>query len=759
MSAASPLSPDSPYGRRARSAAPADASAWIQDAPDEPPAQVPAATRQAAERRLPPSALEDWLEPGQDLRRTFRPEIHGLRAVAILLVAAYHIWFGRVSGGVDVFLFISAFLLTGTFLRRMEAGRPVAVAHYWLRTFKRLLPPAVVVILGSLALSWWLLPATSWSTVHRHAVGSLLYIQNYVLAADSVDYYAHDAAAASPLQHCWSMSVQGQIFLLWPVLFALGALWLRLRRGRSSPRRVMLVIFGIVGAASFAWSIVITAADQGFAYFDTGARLWEFAAGSLLALALPLLDRRRERRGAGRRGIPATLLGWVGLLALIACGALLDVQGLFPGWIALWPLAAAGLVILVGETGRAWGVDRALSWAPISFLGSIAYALYLVHWPLLIGWLAYSDRERAGLLDGLAVFGAAILLAWLLTRLVDTPVRRSPLLDARPRWALAVVAASLTVGLVAAQVAFPALTARTVAGPAEEPTAQATTAEPSHPGAAWSGDPLTAGHGAPIPGPEEIIEPESRMPTDCGGSFAPEDGVVCLAMLPEDEEPEVTVMLAGDSHAAQYTAAAMSVPEEKGWAVYYVGYPACSITTPADEERCTTLHESWDAALDSVQPDVVVTLGSYSSTTGTEETVMPADYGVFPGARERGIPVLLLRDNPRWPKGESRYDCATEAMRSGGDATDADLACGDDIEDKFAAGNPVESLASDNPASPVHVADTAGDVLCPNGRCSPVIGNVFVFRDSDHLTSEFSATMGPWFAEQVDATFSLAEGA
>lgn len=140
MSAASPLSPDSPHGRRARSAAPTDASAWIQDAPDEPPAQVPAATRRAAERRLPPSDLEDWLEPGQDLRRTFRPEIHGLRAVAILLVAAYHIWFGRVSGGVDVFLFISAFLLTGTFLRRMEAGRPVAVAHYWLRTFKRLLP-------------------------------------------------------------------------------------------------------------------------------------------------------------------------------------------------------------------------------------------------------------------------------------------------------------------------------------------------------------------------------------------------------------------------------------------------------------------------------------------------------------------------------------------------------------------------------------------------------------------------------------------
>lgn len=790
-----------------------DLSAWLQEAPASPaspPAvEVPASpvAAPAAPAPLPASDLADWLEPAGDgpeglgwpveftdspeeefepaevrprsrpedwLREAdlpetdrsgeaaptprptapFRAEIHGLRALAILLVAVYHIWFGRVSGGVDVFLFISAFLLTGTFVRRMEAGRQLSVPHYWLRTFKRLLPPAVVVILAVLAMAWWLLPATGWATVQRHALASLLYVQNYVLAADSVDYYAHDAAAASPLQHFWSMSVQGQIFLLWPLLFALGALWLRLRRGRGRPRRVMLVIFGLIGAGSLAWSIASTAADQSFAYFDTGARLWEFAAGSVLALVLPRLDRRRAARSDGRRGVGMTLLGWVGLLALVACGALLDVQGLFPGWIALWPLTAAALVILVGGTGRAWGTDRVLSWAPLSFLGSIAYALYLVHWPLLIGWLAVSGRERAGLADGLAVLAAAIVLAWLLTRLVDTPVRRSTRLNTRPGWALSAVAASLAVGILASQVAFPALTSRALQG-AGTTTATETTAAPAHPGATWTGDPLTAGTGAPIPAPDDIVTPESGMPTDCSGSFAPTEYVSCLASMPADGEAETTVLLAGDSHAAQYTSAAMAVAEQNDWAVYYVGRSGCSIVTSEESVRCARVNDAWEDALAEIAPDVVVTLGTHSTPTGTEEAVTDADHGVLPAAREADIPVVLLRDNPRWPEDASRYDCAVAAMRSGGDATSADLECGADIGDKLAAGDPLTDLASEDPEAPVLVADPSTEVLCPAGRCSPVIGNVIVYRDDDHLTADFSATMGPWLAEQVDAALTL----
>ncbi|WP_165831738.1 acyltransferase family protein [Brachybacterium endophyticum] len=717
-------------------------------------------------------------EPG--LAAPFRIEIHGLRAVAILLVAVYHVWFGRVSGGVDVFLFLSAFLLTGSFARRLESGRPLAVPRYGLKTFKRLLPPAVVTILGSLVIAYTVLPPTIWSTVGRQAWASALYVQNYVLAADSVDYYAHDAAAASPLQHFWSMSIQGQIFLVWPLLFVLGGLLLRIPALRSprahlSPRRVMALLFGAVLVASLAWSILSTASNQTYAYFDTTARLWEFAAGSLLGLALPWIDRltgattsaQRRPRGSALRAV----LGWIGLAALLSCGALLDVQGMFPGWIAIWPLTAAALVILAGRSGRSWGADSFLSLRPVVFLGSIAYALYLVHWPLLIGWLELSRQERAGWADGAAVLALSLLVAWLLTRLVDTPVRRSAWLDARAPRALAAVAVSLVVVLVGSQVVFPQVTERslTVAAPAPSPSASSPASdgeevEPPdvpNPGAQWTVDPLTDGFGPIIPGLEEATEPsELTYDDDCTTELGLPETVTCRYTPAPEGDPDLTVAMTGDSHAGQYTGGVLKAARKHNWAVYYIGHSGCTFTTEPVETQCKDVNTSWETLLDGVDPDVVVTMGTRTSFNGGSDTEKDRE-GLDSGlalTTQRGIPVLLLRDNPRWPKKNeegNRYDCAYRVLRDGGNNADADAECGDDMSNRMAAQNPAADRASDDPFAPIRVADPAGDVLCPKGRCSPVVGNVFVYRDSYHVSDAFSRTMSPWLEEQIEATVAM----
>src|SRR5699024_6145287 len=198
---------------------------------------------------------------------SFRPAIRGVRGTAVLVVVLYHVWFDRVSGGVDVFLFISAFFLTGTFLRRMEAGAPLAPIAYWARTFKRLLPPAALVILSTLAAVLLLLPPTTWLTTLEDAAGSLLQVQNWVLIGRDTDYDAATGAATSTLQHFWSLSIQGQVFLLWPLLFALCAVVAR--RSRFSPRAVVAVVFGVIAVASFGWSVHSTGVQQPIAYFDT----------------------------------------------------------------------------------------------------------------------------------------------------------------------------------------------------------------------------------------------------------------------------------------------------------------------------------------------------------------------------------------------------------------------------------------------------------------------------------------------------------
>src|SRR5699024_6596660 len=168
------------------------------------------------------------------------------------LVVLYHIWFDRVSGGVDVFLFLSSFLLVGTFLRRVDAGRRPAPLAYWGRTFKRLLPPTAVVVLATLAGVRLVLPPEGWMTALTDAIGSLLHVENWVLIARGVDYYAAEEAGPSAFQHFWSLSIQGQVFLAWPLLIAVAVLLARLLRLRV--RAVLAVLFGAVLVASFVWS-------------------------------------------------------------------------------------------------------------------------------------------------------------------------------------------------------------------------------------------------------------------------------------------------------------------------------------------------------------------------------------------------------------------------------------------------------------------------------------------------------------------------
>src|SRR5688572_18866713 len=191
---------------------------------------------------------------------TFRPEVQGLRALAVLMVVTYHVWLGRVSGGVDIFLLISAFLLTLSFVRKIEAGQPLNLIRHWLHLSKRLLPAAVVVLLGILAGTWLILPQTRWPDVLDQAWASLLYRQNWLLADTAVDYYAQDHSGASPLQHFWSLSIQGQVFILWPLIFAGTAALLALVRrvpalNKVNYRGLLALVFGAVFAFSLAYSV------------------------------------------------------------------------------------------------------------------------------------------------------------------------------------------------------------------------------------------------------------------------------------------------------------------------------------------------------------------------------------------------------------------------------------------------------------------------------------------------------------------------
>ncbi len=656
----------------------------------------------------------------------FRPEVQGLRTVAVLLVAVYHVWIGGVSGGVDVFLFISAFLMTLSFVRRLEAGKGPQLGRYWTRTFSRLLPPVVVTVLGTLVVVRMLFPSDRWYAAIEEAAATVLYSQNWVLAFNAVDYYAADTSRASPFQHFWSLSVQGQVFLLWPLLLALCGLVAR--RTRWSVATVATGVFGAVFLASFAFSVVSTGNEQAFAYFDTRARLWEFALGSLLALAV--------LRGVTLPGALRLVLGWTGLVAIAVCGLVLDVQGSFPGWAALWPLTGAALVILAGHTGDPRGADALLSRRPLLVLGEASYAVYLVHWPVLVTYLVVTDRAKATLLHGLLILLGSIVLGVLVHRLVERPLRPRT----GPRASLHQLG---LVVLCAALVLVPVSGARVVLDRHAQEAAEQAVLE--NPGAAvltgdlaWEQDPQVP----TIPNPLVREGQWSELPESCDAATEEWfDGYkVACSTLPVDPDAEVDAMVVGNSHAEQWLPAFQRVAEERGWNLVSVIRGACRFqpVETTDNTECRELIGLTDQYIEDHGIDVVLTTSTVTADEGPGEQIAPGFSQLLDDLDERGITVVGIRDNPRFS-----FNMVTCIDQDGPDAE----RCNPPRAQKLAPQNPADALTGRHGN---FVSVDMSDWICPDGTCPSRIGNRWVYMDDNHMPRDYVVTMVPAFAEQFD---------
>jgi peptidoglycan/LPS O-acetylase OafA/YrhL len=661
--------------------------------------------------------------------RAFRPEVQGLRALAVLMVVSYHIWFGRVSGGVDVFLLISAFLLALSFLRKVESGRPLDLARHWLHQFKRLLPAVVVVIIATLGASYFLLPQSRWSDVIEQAWASLFYVQNWVLANNAVDYYATNSLA-SPLQHFWSLSVQGQVFILWPLLFLASSVVAR--RFQLRIRAVVLLVFGALFVASLIFSVWETYTNQAYAYFDTRARLWEFAFGTLLALSLPFI---RLPRGA------RIVAGWVGLAAMLSGGFLLDVQGQFPGYVALWPLVAAALVILAGQTHSAFGADRVLSSKVLVRVGDLSYALYLWHWPVLVLALAWRGREAPGLIGGLLIIAVSLVLAYLTMRFVERPLRALAWADKRRRRAVIVLVACLA--LVAAPLGTWQVSLRVQAD------RLAATADVNNPGAVallpgYSGE---IPEGAPTQPDLASIRGDFPRLDSCsdGPVEVPDDLADGCTQSTAVGDASRTVVVVGNSHAQHASAAVLLLAEKYHWNVINLISLGCPYgpAGPDVSPECGSFFERTASFIEDLEPDAVFTIASRSQFGTNEEVLMPDFAGTIQRFTDAGIEVIGIRDNPRFD-----FD-VPECVEKNPDALDA---CTLTSAEVLPGSSPLDDLDVD---TPLYTSVDLTDLYCPSGTCPPVIGNVYVYIDNNHVSATYWRTMGAQFEDRLSGTALL----
>ncbi|MDB5858955.1 MAG: hypothetical protein JWQ76_2644 [Ramlibacter sp.] len=360
----------------------------------------------------------------------YRPDIDGLRALAVLLVVIYH-GFPHALGagfvGVDVFFVISGFLISSIIFRELDGGR-LSIANFYARRVNRIFPALLLVMACCLAAAFLLDDPGLRRQLGKHVAGGAGFVQNFVLLSEAG--YFDGEAQAKPLLHLWSLAIEEQFYLFWPALFATAVAAGARRRGL-----VLLAVFCV----SFALNLWLSAVRPSLTYYLPLTRFWELAMGGALAGSATAPTQPRLPAAVARFAAP------LGLVLLAAALVVTDSQRAFPDWVGLLPTIGTALVIAAGPA--VWVNRRVLAARPLVALGLVSYPLYLWHWPLLSFLHLRMGQQRPGALVTAAVLLLSLLLAWLTYRVIEQPLKRMSSVRKRAIGLTAAMAVLLAAGL------------------------------------------------------------------------------------------------------------------------------------------------------------------------------------------------------------------------------------------------------------------------------------------------------------------------
>ena len=354
--------------------------------------------------------------------RHFRPDVQGLRAVAILLVVLFHAGIPGLSGGyvgVDVFFVISGFVITGVLLRERATENSTSLPRFYARRARRILPAATLVIIVTVTVAYhYLGPLTG----HETAIDgqwAAVFLANFHFAASQTNYLASQQPP-SALQNYWSLAVEEQFYIVYPTIFLLTAGVIR----RIPLRRRLIAVLIVIVVASYSYSIVFTSANATSAFFSPLTRAWELALGALIAVLGPSL-----------RCVPrllASIGSWLGLAAIVVAGVSLTSATVYPGALVAIPVVGAALVIAAGTARPDLGAELLLRRRPFQLLGLISYSLYLWHWPILVIATQYRGATTLPVWDNVVLLLIATVAAVLTYRFLENPARHARVLVGRP---------------------------------------------------------------------------------------------------------------------------------------------------------------------------------------------------------------------------------------------------------------------------------------------------------------------------------------
>lgn len=664
----------------------------------------------------------------------FRLDVEGLRAVAIGTVLAYHAGIKLVPGGfvgVDVFFVISGFLITGLLVRETETTGRLSLAGFYARRAKRLLPAAALVLVVTAGLVMTVGNVVDRRVFGGDIVAAAAYVLNWRLADRSVDYLA-EGVGESPVQHFWSLSVEEQFYVLWPLLLLLVAVVARRRKLAIRPLMALGLLAIVV--PSLVWSIVYTADNAAVAFFVTPTRLWELGLGGLAAVCAAWWTR-----------IPAGIaivLGYGGLAAITASALLVKASDPWPGALALVPVAGTVAVIVAGSAGAA---PRVLSWRPAVWVGGLSYSLYLWHWPLLVAaewqWGALGQKQ------GLLVVAFAFLPAWLSYRLLEQPIRRSARLAGSTPLTLSLGATFTAIGVVAGL-----LLAHTVAQ--HQPSSDEA---PGGRSLTWTDGAIT-GVSSIRKAPDDLTPDPQAAADDVPSQYGKGCQAALLSAKPVpciygEQEPKFSVVIAGDSKALQWGDTLNKIGAERRWRTEFLTKSACAFADAYRDVQgaapsCRAFNEAVLAKILAHPPDAVIVSQRHGAATGAdgtldEQTMVDGLVRMWSKLTKRGIPVIALLDNPApvgVPEGEV-YRCVAEHR-------DSLEVCAFSKAGGIASSSVPTMRAAAKRVKGVTDVDMS-DALCTATVCPPVIGDVLVYRQGSHITNTFALSLQEFLSRRL----------
>ena len=659
----------------------------------------------------------------------FRPDIQGLRALAVGIVVLDHARIPGLSGGfvgVDVFFVISGFLITGLLLGDLAKHQKVRFLTFYARRAARILPAATVVIAVTAIASYLILGVLQARTVGVDSVWAVFFAANIRFAAAGTNYFAATSNATSPLQHFWSLAVEEQFYLVWPALLGLVAFSVRRVRATRGlalhvPRATIAVLLGCAFAGSLFLSVTQTVASPTAAYFSTIDRVWELSLGAMLAVALPWLGQLPR--------ISKIVLSWSGLAAVLVAATTFTTHTLIPGYAALLPVLGCA-AMLVGGIGLTRGTASGLlSIRPLRFIGDTSYSLYLWHWPILILGADYLGARdtiavRVGLIAG------ALAVSALSYYGLENPLRRAKLLLARSwhamvLWPLA-VGAVLFVGLVAA----PAVPFSSATGPVKAvpvPTAVATAV-------------AAALSQAPIPhatSPSLAVAATDHVDLGACSAYRMLTSKICNY---GDHKGTRTVVIFGNSHSVMWVPAIAKLAKFEHLRFYPVVKEACGYDTYTDvvpglspKNQCTQWYHWALTQIKRLHPDVII-MASYTATRYWLAGETTAITQLKPLAPR----FILLSDTPTIP---SPANCLTTTGAT-------QKSCLWPESDKVRTHDTQSAAIA--AAARVQYLDITNFFCNAASLCPSVINGLIPYYDGAHLTPQYSTYLASALAHALN---------